>query len=311
MINKKNVDEIKTFLKAKPGYLKEGARRLQSILLNRGILVNEEECSSALRESYQESKSVELLENPKILFYDIETSYLITSSWRIGYNINLDHGDIIEPKKIICVSYKWLGEDQVYNLSWDSNRDDKFLLEQFIEVLNEADMIVAHNGDKYDIRFIRTRALFHGLDMLVTYPQFDTLKVAKKKFMFDSNKLDNIGKDLGVGQKIKTDKKLWDDVILRQDPKALDQMISYCDQDVILLERVYNKLAKHEYPRFHQGLSLGKDKLTSPVSGSKNIELVKTITTAKGGIKHIMKDLDTNRLFEMSDTYYKKFISES
>ena len=32
------------------------------------------------------------------------------------------------------------------------------------------------------------------------------------------------------------------------------------------------------------------------------------MVTNSGTIKHIMRDLDTGRLFEMSDTNYKKFL---
>ncbi len=306
------IEVVKNFLKEKQGYLKEGGERLRSILLKNGIITSVDICRIALKEVNQELKSLktEDIENPKILIYDIETSYMTVKSWRIGWDIQINHDDILTQKKIICISYKWLNDDVVYNLTWDKNQDDKFMIEQFIEVLNEADMIVAHNGDRYDIKFIRTRAILLGLKMLPNYNQFDTLKVAKKKFSFDSNKLDNLGKDLGLGQKIKTDMSLWDGVILRKDPVAMKQMCAYCDQDVLLLEAVYNKLCHWELPKYHQGVINGKSNLTSPISGGMNLELVKTLTSNKGTIKHIMKDLDTDRLFEMSSNNYDKYIRE-
>ena len=79
------------------------------------------------------------------------------------------------------MSYKWLGEKEVFNLNWDKNQNDYFLVEQFIETLNEADLIVAHNGDNFDLKWLRTRALFHRLKMLPSYKQFDTLKIARNK----------------------------------------------------------------------------------------------------------------------------------
>lgn len=248
-------------------------------------------------------------DKPRILIYDIETSYNIVKSWRVGFNLNINPSDIIHERKIICVSYKWLGEEQVYNLQWDKDQDDKFLLEQFIEVLNEADLIVAHNGDRYDLKFIKTRAIYHNLEMLLNYPQFDTLKVAKSKFMFNSNKLDYISEYLGFDNKIKTEMKLWDDIIFNKCPKAMDKMIEYCNMDVILLEKVYNKLVHWEKPKYHFGVLNNKPKESSPISGGMNLELVKTVTSNRGTIKRIMKDLDTNRLFEMSDTLYNKYIN--
>lgn len=307
-INKKNMSQLeiaKEFLLKNRGYLKKSPYKLAERL----DIENIEVAYIALKQIKQQLKNSFIkLNNPKILIYDIETSYNIVKSWRIGYNININPKDIIHERKIICVSYKWLGEDQVYNLQWDKNQDDKFLLEQFIEVLNEADLIVAHNGERYDLKFIKTRAIYQGLEMLIDYPQFDTLKVAKKKFNFNSNKLDYISEYLGFENKIKTEMKLWDDIIFNKCPKAMDKMIEYCNMDVILLEKVYNRLVHWEKPKYHFGVLNGLSKETSPIEGGLNLELVKTVTTNRGTLKRIMKDLDTNRLFEMSETSYKKYI---
>lgn len=304
-------EEVKEFLKNKTGYLKEGGKRLRKILLNKGFVTTINICKDAIREVNYELKFKDnnLKNNEgKILIYDIETSYNIGKFWRAGYNLSINPGDIIHERAIICVSYKWLGEEQVYNLTWDNNQCDKFLLEQFIPILDEADMIVAHNGDRYDLKFIKTRALKHNLKMLINYKQFDTLKVAKAKFMFNSNKLDYISKFLGAEGKISTNMKLWDDIILRKCPKALIEMLNYCDEDVRQLEVVYNALVSWENPKFHAGVLNGKIKQTSPITGSINIEEVKIVTTNSGTIKHIMRDVDTNRLFEMSHTNYLKYL---
>ena len=306
-----NKEEVKEFLRSKRGYIKEGGKRLRNHLLNKGFTTTINICKEALREVRLETNAIinKIQNNQgKVLIYDIETSYNIGKFWRAGYNLNINSGDIIHERAIICISYKWLGEEQVYNLTWDKNQCDKFLLEQFIPILDEADMIVAHNGDRYDLKFIKTRALKHNLKMLINYKQFDTLKVAKAKFMFNSNKLDYISKFLGAEGKISTEMKLWDDIILRKCPKAMIEMLTYCEEDVRQLEIVYNALVSWENPKFHIGVMNGGTKQTSPITGNVNIEQVKQMTTNSGTIKHIMRDLDTGRLFEMSQTNYKKFL---
>tara|TARA_R110000822_G_scaffold73853_18_gene177663 strand:- start:12603 stop:13538 length:936 start_codon:yes stop_codon:yes gene_type:complete len=305
------LNEIKKFLHSRPGYLKEGGKRLRRLLLSKGFTTTVALCKEAVRQVNAERKVKAVnkeLNGARVLIYDIETSYNIVKAWRAGYNLSIQPGDIIHERKIICVSYKWSGEDQVYNLVWDENQNDKFLLEQFIEVLNEADVIVAHNGDRFDLKYIKTRALFHRLPMLINYPSIDTLKLAKKKFMFNSNRLDYISKYLGFAGKIKTDMSLWDDIILRKCPKALEKMLEYCDEDVVQLENVYNLLVEWENPKVHVGVMQGKTKQSSPIEGGHNLELVKTVTTNRGTEKHIMKDLDNGRLFEMSATNYKKYL---
>lgn len=323
MIKQMNVEDVINFLKIKPGYRKEGARRLSEKVLKG--LASIDTCRLALKHIDLDQEVEEVLtklksnnnqnkskkDKLKVLIYDIETSYNIVSSWRIGNKVSLPHYSIIQERQIICVSYKWLGEKEVYNLDWGyKDQSDKFLLEQFIEVLNEADLIVAHNGDNFDLKWIRTRALKHGLEMLPYYNQVDTLQLAKKYFYFNSNKLDYISKFLGFSGKMHTEPELWDEVILNKSLKALVKMIEYCDEDVRQLEKVYTVLSKWDKPKQHAGQLLFGDKISSPVSGSKKLELVKTTTTSAGTVKRIMRDLDTNRLFEMSEANYKKFLKE-
>lgn len=307
------LEEIKEFLRNKKGYLKEGGKRLRKILLNKGFTSTVAKCKQAITEVRQEIKDgiISVKDNNtegKILIYDIETSPNIGWFWRSGYKQNIGPNQILEERKVICVSYKWLGEDQVYNLSWDKNKDDKFLIEQFVEVLNEADLIVAHNGENFDLKWLRTRALIHGIDMLPNYRQFDTLKVAKSKLYLNSNRLDYIAKLLGFEGKIHTSPELWSKVIILNDREALKDMLEYCDEDVRQLEKVYNRLKYIENPYFHKGVLDGEIKQTSPITGSVNIELVKTVSSNRGTIKHIMKDLDNNRMFEMSENNYRKYL---
>lgn len=305
------IEEIIDFLLTKKGYLKEGAGRLRNHLYRKGFVTSKKKCKIALRKARLLNKELTSKINnrkAKVLIYDIETSPNIGWFWRAGWKQTITPEQIIKERAIICISYKWLGEKQVYNLSWDSAQDDKFLIEQFIPVLNEADMIVAHNGDNFDLKWIKTRAIKHGLKMLIDYPQFDTLKVAKKKFNFNSNRLDYITRYLGFEGKIKTDLQLWKDIFLNDSSKAMKKMLTYCDEDVRQLEKVYKVLMGWETPKFHLGVLQGKTKQTSPISGSKNLEFIKEVSTNRGTKKMIMKDLDTGRLFEMSSTNYLKYL---
>lgn len=306
-----NKNEIKEFLRNKPGYIKEGGKRLRDHLLKKGFTTTINLCKQALKEIRLENveTSIKFINNEgKILIYDLETSPNLGWFWRAGYKQNIQPNQILKERAIICVSYKWLGEDTVYNLSWDKNQCDKFLIEQFVEVLNEADLIVAHNGDNFDIKWFKTRALFHRIPTLPNYKQFDTLKIAKSKLYLNSNRLDYISKFLGFEGKIQTTPDLWNKIVINNDRDAMIDMLEYCDEDVRQLEKVYNELKYLDNPRIHAGVLNNKIKQTSPITGNVNIEHIKKITTNTGTVKHIMKDLDTNRFFEMSDTNYKKFL---
>ncbi len=175
------------------------------------------------------------------LFFDIEVSANIVFSWRIGNDINVSHDDIIQERAIICVCYKWEGDDKIYSISWN-NRDDKELLEKFAKVIDSADEIVTQNGDSFDIKWIRARCIKHNIPVSPKFNSIDTLKMARAGFRFNSNKLDYMGHYLGEGKKIKTDIELWKNITLYNDKTSLNKMIEYCKEDVALLERVYNRL---------------------------------------------------------------------
>lgn len=207
----------------------------------------------------------------KRLYFDIETSPNIGFFWSAGYKLNIGAENIIQERAIICICYKWESEKQVHYLQWDAKQNDKKLLEQFIKVANTADEMVGHNGDKFDLAWIRTRCLFHKIDMFPNYITIDTLKLARQKFKFNSNKLNYIAGYLGLGSKIKTEFGLWRDIVLDKDAGAMAKMIKYCQQDVVLLEKVHNLLKPHSIPKTHYGVIFGEDRGSCPECGSDEI----------------------------------------
>jgi len=178
----------------------------------------------------------------KRLFFDIETSPNLVFSWNVGHEVRIGHDNIVKERAIICICYKYEGSDKVYSLTWDKG-DDKKMLEKFASVINTADEVIGHNSDNFDIKWVRTRCIYHGIPMTHEIKSIDTLKASRGKFRFNSNKLDYLGKYLGVGEKMETGGfDLWKDIILKNSKKALTKMVSYCKQDVVLLEKVFQKL---------------------------------------------------------------------
>lgn len=244
---------------------------------------------------------------PKRLFYDIETSYNIVKSWRIGFNINLNMEDIIQERAIITIAYKWEGEEDVTVLSWNKGCDKK-IIEDFVKVMSEADELVGHNVDRYDTKFIMARALKHNISVLPKYQSTDTLKLAKKHFMLNSNKLDYIAQYLGIGHKTKhRGLSMWDDIILRNDPKALEEMIEYNVQDVFLTEQVYHKLMEYSLPKINHASKQTGDKHTCPQCGSDHAELHKTYISGTGTKTRLMNCLNCSTNFIINNTNYTKF----
>lgn len=191
--------------------------------------------------------------------------------WESGFKKSIGHENIIKERAVICICYKWEDDKEVQSLHWDSKQSDKILLEKFIKIANQADELVAHNGDRFDISWVRTRCLYHRIPMFPSYTTIDTLKISRSKFKFNSNKLDYIAKFLGVGSKIKTEFSLWTDILLHKDKVAMEKMIKYCKMDVVVLEKVHKELNNHIQAKTHYGVIFGQDRGSCPECGSDHL----------------------------------------
>jgi uncharacterized protein YprB with RNaseH-like and TPR domain len=240
----------------------------------------------------------------KRLFFDIETSPNICYSWRIGYKISLGFENIIDERKIICISYKWEGSDKIHSLTWDKDLCDRQMLIDFIEVANQADELIAHNGDRFDIKWIRTRCIFHRIPMFPNYRTLDTLKKAKSGFNFNSNRLDYIAQFLGVGAKVKhSGFDMWKGV-MKGEKEALKEMVNYCEGDIIVLEDVFLTMQNYIKPNTHNGVLNNNLKYSCPTCGSEYTTLVKNNVTAMGTIKRLMSCNDCDYNYEISNSSY-------
>jgi DNA polymerase elongation subunit (family B) len=183
---------------------------------------------------------------PKILLFDIETAPSLGWVWGKWQT------DVIEFDKdwhLLSFAWKWLDEKKINVLAlpdfpgYDRNREcDKKLVTELWKLLSEADVVVGHNIDKFDIRKANARFVIHGLKPPSPYKTVDTLKLSRSKFKYDSNRLDDLGRYLGVGRKLpNTGKSLWLGC-MSGDKRSWAMMRRYNAQDVALLERVYLKL---------------------------------------------------------------------
>lgn len=244
----------------------------------------------------------------KRLFFDIETAPMIVYSWRVGWKLNIGTDNIIKDWRIICISYKWEGEDKVHTLDWGKDMCDKQLLTDFIKIANTADEMVAHNGDRFDIKKIRTRCIFHRIPMFPDYKTLDTLKKAKSGFNFNSNRLDYIAKFLGVGAKLEHEGfNMWVKC-MQGDKEALKAMIKYCEMDIVVLEDVFLTMQNYIKHNTHAGVINNNLKYSCPCCGSENTTLVKNNVTAMGTIKRLMECDDCKYPYEISNSSYINYL---
>jgi len=211
----------------------------------------------------------------KILLLDIETSP------NLGYCWGKYQQDIIQFNKewfILCFSAKWLDTRGMitqclpdYDLYKKDTENDKELIKDLWKLLDAADVVIAHNGDKFDLKKINSRFVFHGLLPPSPYKSIDTLKMAKRYFGFTSNRLGDLVKTLSIdGGKLDTGGfTLWLKC-LSGDLVAWKKMTQYNKRDVELLEQVYLKLKP--WDKLHPNMGVHSEERVCSRCGSSRLQ---------------------------------------
>jgi DNA polymerase elongation subunit (family B) len=211
----------------------------------------------------------------RILILDIETAPNIAYVWRF-FKENVGAKQVIENSYMLSFAAKWLGEKEVFYEDL-SNQHEADMLKVLHPLLDEADIVVAHNGDGFDLPHIQGRFLMHNLKPPAPYKQVDTVKVARKEFNFPSNSLEYLSNVLDLGIKKGQHKKfpgfeLWLGV-LRNDPEAWAEMKEYNIDDILVLEQLYLKMLP--YMRFHPNVGVfddNGDEHVCPKCGSEHVQ---------------------------------------
>jgi hypothetical protein len=121
--------------------------------------------------------------------------------------------------------------------------NDGPLLRDILAYTEDIDVLVAHNGVNFDLPFIRTRALVHGLPPVNFQKIIDPVKLARNHFRFPGNSLNSISHVIGT----KVDKtplkpETWQRAALNGDADAMEDIVTHCIFDVEVLEEVCWKI---------------------------------------------------------------------
>jgi DNA polymerase elongation subunit (family B) len=213
------------------------------------------------------------LASPRMLFIDIETAPIIMASWTLW---EASAVWVERDTYIMSVAARWSDQKRTQTFALPDyprykrhRHDDKDLCRELFKMLDAADIVVAHNGDAFDIKKINSRLIVNGLKPPSPYKTIDTLKIARRVFKFDSNKLDNIGRYLGEGRKLpNTGAALWRGCV-DGDERSWRIMRRYNAKDVDLLVAAYERL-KGWAPN-HPDLRLYDNRPGCPTCRSSNV----------------------------------------
>jgi hypothetical protein len=210
------------------------------------------------------------------LFIDIETAPILMASWSMR-SPDASAVWVERDTYLLMASYKWAHEKTVKTAClpdfprYKRNKyDDSALCGVLHRLMDEADIICAHNGDSFDIKKINSRLIVNGFGPPSPYKTIDTLKIARRVFKFDSNKLDNICRYLKLGRKIPTTgAALWRGCV-NGEPAAVRTMRSYCKHDTELLVGAYELL--RPWAANHPNLTIWTDQSGCPVCKSVRVQ---------------------------------------
>lgn len=182
----------------------------------------------------------------KTLIYDIEVSPSIAWVWATGKQV-VNYNQLLDTGKIICIAYRYTDEPEgvVHSLHWDKKQSDKKMLKKFSKIIKQSDVIVGHNGDGFDKKWIQARLAYHNLPSILHSVTEDTLKQSRRSFKLPSYRLDFLCKYFNIAGKLSTTSTLWQDVVFKNDYESLKYMVEYCENDVIILDKLYKRMANY------------------------------------------------------------------
>ena len=224
------------------------------------------------------------MDKPKIILWDIETGFYHSKHFAF-WGVNIPYEAIIRHAPVLCIAWKELGSNRTYAVDMFQEGEldcDRNVIEKMHSVLMDTDILIHHNGDKFDLKRFNAKVIEYGLPPLPPIVTIDTLKEVKKVAKFPSNRLDALGNHL-IGKGKVDSRGLWDAVDDLKDLKAMKKMVYYCKEDVNLLEELYIKL--RPYIRNHPNVAR-PERLECPSCGSHHMTISKT-RIMKSGLRKI------------------------
>lgn len=173
---------------------------------------------------------------PKIGFLDIETTSLNANTPKammLCWYIKPEGSDNYDR---FCIDPKHIN---------DIKSQDKEVVKTLTDVMvsHKYDILVTFYGTGFDIKFMRSRALKHGIDFPV-YGEtlhLDLYYATKSKLKLHSNRLASVCEFFGIKGKTPLDLSIWDRAAYG-DKQALSEIFEHNKFDVIILEQLYYKL---------------------------------------------------------------------
>lgn len=206
----------------------------------------------------------------RLLELDVETSPNEAHVWGLRKQ-NIGLNQLLKPSEVICFAAKWYGKEEITFLAQTEEITKKLMVKKAWELLDEADAVIHYNGIRFDIPTLNKEFVLMGLGPPSPFKQIDLLREVRRNFRLPSYKLDYVADYFGLGRKVQHEgHELWVKC-LENDSKAWIKMREYNEQDVLLLEKLYDKIKPWIKVHPNMGLYIDSDKPVCRICGSSNL----------------------------------------
>jgi uncharacterized protein YprB with RNaseH-like and TPR domain len=183
---------------------------------------------------------------------------------------------------LLTAAAKWLDEPDTWTwrIDWHpqygttplSFMNDKWIVKELIDMIRNSSMLVHQYGDRFDLPFLNTRALYWGLDPAPQIRTVDTWKVMRTTLALTANRLKTGAAFLNTEAEQKMENLDISDWMLAEhgDKKILAEMLEYNVSDVIATEALYKKLRPliKNHPNVAPPVAGKEPRLQCPACGS-------------------------------------------
>ena len=170
---------------------------------------------------------------------------------------------------MICWAASWLGEDKInFDSEFISSR--KAMIKGIYNLINEADVVIGYNLNKFDMRVLNAEFIVQGLKPIKPIETIDLYRVVKKRFEFPSYKLAYIIKTLKLGFKGEVDHDTWAKC-LSGDDEAWFLVEEYNRNDVKILKPLYETVKGWITKHPNWGHYIESDDLVCPTCGGEHL----------------------------------------
>lgn len=162
-----------------------------------------------------------------------ETKSLITFDIEC-LNLNADYGSML------CFSWKPYGKME-HSMAVPQPGDDKALAKNIKEVLESADCWLSFNGKMFDIKYINSRLLYHGVKPVEKKHHLDLYLQLKPKLRATRKGLGPLAGWLKLEEgKMGVSQAVWSEAPAKwKENRSI--IIQRCESDVRVLEKMYNR----------------------------------------------------------------------